>query len=115
MGVSPATRMSTTPTGSGVIPRCAGSWAARRLTYRGGAGVYQGGMHSGRMDGSGVLDWADGFRYEGELRDGRPHGQGTYRTADGPVYEGSWREGCFGDRDGLRAWMGTSASACGFE
>ena len=30
MGVSPATRMSTTPTGSGVIPRCAGSSAARR-------------------------------------------------------------------------------------
>ena len=35
MGVSPATRMSTTPTGSGVIPRCAGSSAARRSSAHG--------------------------------------------------------------------------------
>ena len=35
MGVSPATRMSTTPTGSGVIPRCAGSSAARRSSAAG--------------------------------------------------------------------------------
>ena len=35
MGVSPATRMSTTPTGWGVIPRCAGSSAARRSSAAG--------------------------------------------------------------------------------
>ena len=109
-----------------------------QLTYRGGARVYLGGMRAGKMDGSGVLAWADGFRCKGELRDGRQHGrgtfvrangdryegewresrshgQGTYTTADGTVYEGSWREDCFGEREGGRAWMGTSASACDFE
>ena len=35
MGVSPATRMSTTPTGLGVIPRCAGSSASRRSSAAG--------------------------------------------------------------------------------
>ena len=55
------------------------------------------------------------IEYEGEWRDGRPHGQGTYTTADGTIYEGSWREGCFGECEGGRAWMGTSASACDFE
>ena len=65
-------------------------------------------MRAGKMDGSGVLDWTYGFRYECELRDGQPHGQRTCTTADGTGYEGSWR-------DGRRAWMGTSASACGFE
>ena len=42
-----------------------------QLTCRGGAGVYQGGTRVGKMDGSGVLAWADGFRYEGELCGGK--------------------------------------------
>ena len=86
-----------------------------QLTYRGGAGVHQCGMRAGKMDGSGVLAWADGFRYEGEWRNGRSRGQGIYARADGTGYEGSWREGCLGGRDGRRAWMGTSASAGGFD
>lgn len=85
------------------------------MTYRGCEGVYQSGMRVGKIDGSGVLALADGFRYEGELRGGRPHGRQTYATADGTGYQGSWREGCFGGRDGRRAWMGTSASTCSFQ
>ena len=109
-----------------------------RLVFRGGEGVYDGAMRDGRMHGSGVLDWANGFRYEGELRDGkqhghgtltqasgarytggwrngRPHGQGTYTQADGTAFEGAWRDGCFGDRASRWASIGTTAAACGFE
>ena len=87
-----------------------------RLVFRSGEGVYDGAMQDGKMHGSGVLDWANGFRYEGELRDGkqhghgtltqttgaryvgawrngRPHGQGTYTQPDGSTFEGAWRNG----------------------
>ena len=109
-----------------------------RLVFRSGEGVYDGGMQGGKMHGRGVLDWANGFRYEGELRDGRqhgqgtltqasgaryvggwregrPHGQGTYTQADGSTFEGAWRDGCFGEREGRWASIGTTAAACGFE
>ena len=109
-----------------------------RLVFRGGEGVYDGVMRDGKMHGSGVLDWANGFRYEGELRDGkqhgqgtliqasgdryvggwrngRPHGEGTYTQADGTTFEGAWRDGCFGDRASRWASIGTTAAACGFE
>ncbi len=111
---------------------------AGRLVFRGGEGVYDGTMQAGRMHGSGVLDWSNGFHYEGELRDGkqhgrgtftdssgerydgnwrdgRPHGQGTYVQSDGTTYEGAWRDGCFGERDGRWASIGREAAACGFE
>ena len=109
-----------------------------RLVYRGGEGVYDGSMEAGKMHGRGVLDWANGFRYEGELRDGlqhgygtfteasgeryegawhngKPHGQGTYIQGDGSTFQGDWREGCFGERGGRWASIGTTAAACGFE
>ena len=109
-----------------------------RLVFRGGEGVYEGSMLAGKMDGRGVLDWANGFRYEGELRDGkqhgygiltqaggdryeggwrngRPHGHGVYTRADGSIFDGAWRDGCFGERDGRWATIGASASDCGFE
>ena len=109
-----------------------------RLVFRGGEGVYDGAMQGGKMHGRGVLDWANGFRYEGQLRDGRqhghgtltqtsgaryvggwregkPHGQGTYTQADGTIFEGAWRDGCFGEREGRWASIGTTAAACGFE
>ena len=109
-----------------------------RLVFRSGEGVYEGAMQGGKMHGRGVLDWANGFRYEGELRDGKqhghgtltqvsgaryvggwregkPHGQGTYTQADGTTFEGAWRDGCFGERTGQWASIGTTAAACGFE
>ena len=109
-----------------------------RLTYRGGAGAYEGDMRAGTMHGRGVLIWVDGFRYEGEFsegrqhgfgtlfrangdryegawRHGRPHGHGTFTTADGETYEGAWRDGCLGERDGRWASLGTTAAECGFE
>ncbi len=109
-----------------------------RLVFRGGEGVYDGAMRDGKMHGRGVLNWANGFRYEGELRDGkqhghgtltqangaryvggwregRPHGQGTYTQADGTIFKGAWRDGCFGERTGQWASIGTTAAACGFE
>ena len=109
-----------------------------RLVFLSGEGVYDGAMQGGKMHGRGVLDWANGFRYEGELRDGRqhghgtltqasgahyvggwregrPHGQGTYTQADGTTFEGAWRDGCFGEREGRWASIGTTAAACGFE
>ena len=109
-----------------------------RLVFRGGEGVYEGSMQAGKMDGRGVLDWANGFRYEGELRDGkqhgygtftqaggdhyeggwhngRPHGHGTYTQVDGSTFDGAWRDGCFGERGGRWATIGASTSDCGFE
>ena len=59
-----------------------------QLTYRDGSGVYWGGMRAGKMDGSGILAWTDGFRYEGELRDGTQHGRGLFVRANGDRYEG---------------------------
>ena len=119
---------------------CAGGKASGdgRLVFRGGEGVYEGAMRDGKMHGRGVLDWANGFRYEGELRDGkqhgqgtftqasgeyyvgawrngRPHGQGTYTQVDGTTFDGTWRDGCFGEREGRWASIGTTAAACGFE
>ena len=109
-----------------------------RLVFRSGEGVYDGAMQGGKMHGRGVLDWANGLRYEGELRDGkqhgqgtltqatgaryvggwregRPHGHGSYTQADGAIFEGDWRDGCFGEREGRWASIGTTAAACGFE
>ena len=109
-----------------------------RLVFRAGDGVYEGGMLEGKLHGRGVLEWSDGFRYEGDLREGRQHGQGTltqangdryagawrngrphglgiYTQADGASFEGAWRDGCFGERSGRWASVGTTAAACGFE
>ena len=109
-----------------------------RLVFRDSEGVYEGAMRDGKMHGRGVLDWTNGLRYEGELRDGkqhgqgtitlasgdryvggwrngRPHGQGTYTQVDGTTFEGAWRDGCFGERTGQWASVGTTAAACGFE
>lgn len=54
------------------------------------------------MHGSGILSWANGFRYEGELCEGKQHGYGTFTEASG-------------ERDGRWASIGTTAAACGFE
>ena len=76
---------------------------------------YEGELRDGRQHGYGTFTEASGERYEGEWRDGRPHGQGTYVQADGTVFEGEWSHGCFGERDGRWASIGTTAAACGFE
>ena len=109
-----------------------------RLVFRGGEGMYEGGMLGGKLHGHGVLSWSDGFRYEGELREGKqhgigiltrasgesydggwregkPHGHGAYLAAGGETYKGAWRDGCFSDQHGRRAWLGSDAVACGFE
>ena len=56
---------------------------------------------------------ANGERYAGAWRNVRPHGRGIYTQADGTIFERVWRDGCFGERGGRWASIGTAA-ACGF-
>ena len=58
---------------------------------------------------------ANGDRYTGAWRNGRPHGRGIHTQADGTSFEGAWRDGCFGERSGRWASVGTTAAVCGFE
>lgn len=109
-----------------------------RLTFTDDGNTYQGGMAGGSPHGRGTFVLAAGDRHEGEFRlrrQARPRdlhlgrrrplrGRVAQRQgarprdsleADGTRYEGEWRDGCFGERDGRWATMGTSAAACGFE
>ena len=84
-------------------------------TYTWPNGVrYEGSWRDGMQHGYGTVTSPDGARYEGGFRDGKPHGHGTVTMADGVRYEGEWRDGCF-DENGRRAWVFTTAAACGFE
>ena len=58
---------------------------------------------------------ADGVRYEGEYVDGKPHGYGERTDADGNVRRGIWKHGCWGEKGGRWATIGTTAEACGFK
>lgn len=60
-----------------------------------------------------IKEYPNGNSYEGELRHGIPHGWGV-AVINGGRYEGQWREGCFGERDGTWATMGTTRGDCGF-
>ena len=64
--------------------------------------------------GHGTFTWADGVRYEGEYADGKPHGYGVQTDADGNVRRGIWKHGCWGEKGGRWATIGTTAEACGF-
>ena len=77
---------------------------------------YDGEFRDGKAHGYGTYTWADGDRYEGEYRGGKAHGYGTYTQANGDRYEGQWRDGCFEDRAGNRARVGTGVTSadCGW-
>ncbi len=76
---------------------------------------YEGEWRDNKVNGRGTLTWANGNRYEGAWQDGKPHGWGIYARTDGEVYEGNWSNGCFEGRDGRRAFVKTTAAACGFK
>lgn len=63
--------------------------------------------------GTWIKEYPNGNSYEGELQHGIPHGWGV-AVINGGRYEGQWREGCFGERDGTWATMGTTRGNCGF-
>ena len=79
-----------------------------------GVGVYVGPWIEGVPHGFGTLLFAGGDLYQGNWHGGRAHGHGTFTLANGDVYEGQWRDGCFGERHGPNATIGTSRRACGF-
>ncbi len=63
--------------------RCAPREAVGKSSRGGAAGVCDGTMKAGKMDGYGVLAWANGFCYQGWLRDGKQCGYGTLSRAEG--------------------------------
>ena len=76
---------------------------------------YEGEYRKGQRHGYGIYTADSGDVFEGDWRDGKPHGTGTYTNVDGSLFEGQWRDGCFGERDGEWATIGTTAQACGFQ
>ena len=76
---------------------------------------HEGEYRDDKMNGYGTFTWPDGKRYEGEYRDDKQDGYGTLTQPGGGRWEGQWRNGCYGTRGGHRAWIGTTATACGFE
>ena len=54
---------------------------------------YIGDFHEDRMEGRGMIEWADGRKYEGQFQDGIRFGQGVMTFADGSVYDGNWIDG----------------------
>ena len=88
-----------------------------RQVWRGreGVSVYEGEMRSGKLHGRGTYAWSSGGRFEGMWREGKAHGYGTYTASDGRVFRGNWSSGCFGERHGQWAAIGSTAESCGFK
>ncbi|CAN8291961.1 unnamed protein product [Cochlearia groenlandica] len=56
-------------------------------------GRYEGDWFDGRYDGHGIESWARGSRYKGEYKQGLRHGYGVYRFYTGDCYAGEWFNG----------------------
>ncbi|KAL1123935.1 hypothetical protein AAG570_001705, partial [Ranatra chinensis] len=54
---------------------------------------YTGRWLSGKLEGSGRLEWEDGRVYTGQFHNGLCHGFGRLETPGVSVYEGQWRDG----------------------
>ena len=54
---------------------------------------YEGYWNKNKMDGYGVLYMKDGCRYEGEWKDSKMHGYGIFYQSDGSWYGGRWIDG----------------------
>ncbi|KAL9245538.1 hypothetical protein vseg_019179 [Gypsophila vaccaria] len=56
-------------------------------------GRYEGEWVNGRYEGHGFESWAKGSRYRGQYRGGHRHGYGVYRFYTGDTYAGQWLNG----------------------
>lgn len=54
---------------------------------------YEGMMAHGKLQGQGVLTWANGDRYEGDFADNKRSGKGVLLWTNGDRYEGSFVDG----------------------
>jgi len=75
--------------------------------YDDDAYFYSGTLLSGKFDGRGEVNYANGDRYEGGFADGRFHGDGVFRSKDGWRFEGNFSlgapvDGVFYTPDGAR-------------
>ena len=59
-----------------------------RGTYTSNQHRYEGEFRAGKMNGAGVLQWADGRIYEGAFANDKRHGRGRLRWPDGRILEG---------------------------
>ena len=56
--------------------------------------VFCGGVFKdGKLNGQGIMQWADGRSYEGQWKDDKYNGQGTLKWTDGKSYEGEFKDG----------------------
>ncbi|KFK36187.1 hypothetical protein AALP_AA4G089600 [Arabis alpina] len=56
-------------------------------------GKYEGDWIQGRYDGFGIESWARGSKYKGQYKKGSRHGHGVYRFYTGDSYSGEWCNG----------------------
>jgi hypothetical protein len=55
--------------------------------------TYEGHWHGGMMEGSGALVYGSNNEHRGIFKAGKPHGHGVRMYADGDVYDGEWAGG----------------------
>jgi hypothetical protein len=82
-------------------------------------GHYKGEFVAGRIEGLGVMNFANRDVYNGAWRNMMPNGQGTFRSGkNGSVFSGLWIDGCLSQANsanGQWATINKSAAACGFQ
>eukprot|EP00606_Chrysophyceae_sp_TOSAG23-5_P000211 GSChrysophyteH2.ASY1.ANO1.1439.1 assembled CDS len=61
-----------------------------------------GNLHDNKLQGFGVMTWANGSTYSGAWKDDLRSGYGTYRTPYGTEYSGGWESG---KRDGFGCYI----------
>ncbi|KAG8246923.1 agglutinin-like protein 2 [Homalodisca vitripennis] len=64
---------------------------SKHTTYK--DATYTGRWLSGKMEGQGRLEWADGRVYTGQFHANLPHGVGRLESPGVSVYDGQWKDG----------------------
>ena len=58
---------------------------------------YEGEFANGKLNGKGIMTYADGTIYEGNFKDGLEHGFGTVEYSNGDSFIGEWNQQIFKD------------------
>ena len=64
---------------------------------------FKGSLVTGKRQGKGTMQWADGGNYDGVWRNDKRHGRGVMVLPDGSRYEGTWNDDRMFGR-GVMAW-----------
>lgn len=70
--------------------------------------AYDGDWEKGKMCGTGVYQYIDGYTYKGSFRDNCQQGEGIAAYANGSSYEGEWHKGKFGGKGVMKCRASSS-------